>query len=492
MQVLAMPLTSVTHPILPVGSGVFAEIPSLHLKLQQRERQSAADMGFSSVTFVDKVEDLIVVAEVANVLLRRQGPREGMSVADVVYGLMTATATRVKGIESEPASFLPELPTQSASILNVTEDEGGGWSCNNDDMYSREPFPGIHLSSVRPSVASESSYLNAVEETAHPAQPATRKELHEVAGEVTRRIQEAQRESAKTLEIMQKQMETLATNDKKHANNHGYQLPQPRAAVHFADATQNEPSPKKTSDRFQQDLRRKNLGVQRDRSSSSSHDRRPRDGYQAKDDPSKQGRFNSPRPLQPGKLRYSNKPKTEWEEMTPIMHTILALLLHVHDKASWDQEREKPCTLCKEPDHLLAHCLKIFGGIHRGIQWFGEHKAQEKYRALEEMYSEALNNKARVKPARIQFMAYCCDNHGVQDGLDLALESSDDLVNQVCQLEEDSDEWLSPDLAALTQRTLDDFASQLNYIFSEECLNRIGDDDKRAELLALMSETSLE
>ena len=190
-QPLAIPLASMTHSTPPVGSNVFAEIPTLHLKLQQRERRSAADMGSNGVTFVDKVEDLIVVTEVAQVLLRHLGPRAGTSVADVVYNLMTATATRVKGIESEPKSFLPELPTQAASILNVSEAEDGArWSCRNDDMYSHQPLPGINQSSIQPSAASALSRVNAIEETAQSRQAAKREELRARADELSRRADE--------------------------------------------------------------------------------------------------------------------------------------------------------------------------------------------------------------------------------------------------------------------------------------------------------------
>ena len=103
---------------------------------------------------------------------------------------MTAIATRVKGTESEPKSFLLELPTQAASILNVSEAEEGGWSCPNDGMHSHQPLPGINQSSIQPSAASTLTRVNAIEETAQSRQSATREELRARADELSRRADE--------------------------------------------------------------------------------------------------------------------------------------------------------------------------------------------------------------------------------------------------------------------------------------------------------------
>jgi hypothetical protein len=171
------------------------------------------------------------------------------------------------------------------------------------------------------------------------------------------------------------------------------------------------------------DRQRKNLGVPRQ---SGPPPRRPRD-----------------------KMRYEDKPPTEWADMDETGRTHLGNAYGIKNAQDWQHEGTKPCPMCDPRDHRFNRCLRIWSCTANGKKFLGAEKAAGKVRdmlkgisnihELEALYnmvaepgeylSEGLYCLKELSPA---LCAMCNEDANPTDGLAAYTDAGDKLLSLMC------------------------------------------------------------
>ena len=165
--------------------------------------------------------------------------------------------------------------------------------------------------------------------------------------------------------------ENTASPEMKHAVNGRLPLTGTVAAI-AADATRGltAPTPLRrevprrgapTSTRFGDALKKRSLGTGTGERTGETRGQRP-------------PRLNADGSV---KMRLMDKPPTLFNDLTSDAKVVLATRIGITSEAQFVDMGGRLCLLCKNPDHLLHHCVKVWAATEAGQRWLGTTKAAE-------------------------------------------------------------------------------------------------------------------